>query len=337
MNIESKDISVIVQGPVSDKFTPQCLKSIRKYLPDAEIIFSTWEGTDVSGLDYDVLLLNEDPGSVIIDNSNKMYNVNRQMISTLNGLRKSSRKYSVKFRTDMIFKGNSFLEYFGRYEKRCEGLNILKNRVLVPDFELASESPYFVSDQFFFGLTEDLINIWDIQQADEKEITEWFYYHIPPQNDRMTLSKIRYAPEQYIWLNFLKKYKEINFEHRSNVTPENIYLTELSIANNLIVIPFERLNIFWLKAPSNKTSDVNYVRWLKLYGKYCDNNFIMPEWCDIYEKFDLALAKLKYHFGHILNPIKAVLKWVLRFISVISYAYRAVFLMIKLKIKHRNN
>ena len=52
--IDSKDISVIVQGPINKKETPKCLKSIRKFLPEAEIILSTWQGTDISNLDYDI-------------------------------------------------------------------------------------------------------------------------------------------------------------------------------------------------------------------------------------------------------------------------------------------
>ena len=47
--INSKDISVVVQGAIDKENTPKCLESIRKYLPDAEIILSTWEGSEVEG------------------------------------------------------------------------------------------------------------------------------------------------------------------------------------------------------------------------------------------------------------------------------------------------
>ena len=55
------DISVVVQGAIDKKLTPICLKSIRKYLPGAEIILSTWEGSDVENLDFDTIVLNHDP------------------------------------------------------------------------------------------------------------------------------------------------------------------------------------------------------------------------------------------------------------------------------------
>lgn len=41
--MKSNDITVVVQGAIDRKLTPKCLKSIRKHLPDAEIILSTWE------------------------------------------------------------------------------------------------------------------------------------------------------------------------------------------------------------------------------------------------------------------------------------------------------
>ena len=68
--IKSKDISVVVQGAINSEVTPKCLESIRKYLPEAEIILSTWEGSDVVGLDYDKLVLNKDPGTFIYKRSN---------------------------------------------------------------------------------------------------------------------------------------------------------------------------------------------------------------------------------------------------------------------------
>lgn len=40
--IDSKDISVIIQGAIT-KETDACLRSIRECLPLAEIILSTWE------------------------------------------------------------------------------------------------------------------------------------------------------------------------------------------------------------------------------------------------------------------------------------------------------
>ena len=74
--IDSKDISVVVQGAVNKNETPKCLKSIRKFLPNAEIILSTWEGSDTKNLDYDILVLNKDPKAEPIKEIEKKKNNN---------------------------------------------------------------------------------------------------------------------------------------------------------------------------------------------------------------------------------------------------------------------
>lgn len=95
--IDSQDISVVVQGAISKEETPKCLKSIRKFLPNAEIVLSTWEGSDVSFLNglYDILLLNKDPGAGYYyktETTVKYNNINRQLFSTQKGLKKSNKK-----------------------------------------------------------------------------------------------------------------------------------------------------------------------------------------------------------------------------------------------------
>lgn len=110
--IKSKDISVVVQGAINPTETPKTLKSIREYLPDAQIILSTWEGADVNGLDYDILIENKDPGTVLLISrkNKKIYNnVNRQLLSIQEGLKKVERKYTLKFRSDLILENANFL------------------------------------------------------------------------------------------------------------------------------------------------------------------------------------------------------------------------------------
>ena len=49
--MDTKDISVIVQGAINKNETIKCLQSIRQYLPGAEIILSTWEGSNITDLE----------------------------------------------------------------------------------------------------------------------------------------------------------------------------------------------------------------------------------------------------------------------------------------------
>ncbi len=56
----SKDISVVVQGPIfgrpgddyEKQITLHCLESIKKVLPESEIILSTWKGSEYRHLFY---------------------------------------------------------------------------------------------------------------------------------------------------------------------------------------------------------------------------------------------------------------------------------------------
>src|SRR5688572_23523406 len=101
----SKDFSVVVQGPVMGKpgedyvkqKTLQCLDSIKATLPDAEVIISTWKGSDCSHLYFDKLVLNDDPGAISYNDyelKHILNNTNRQIVSTCNGLKAASRKYA---------------------------------------------------------------------------------------------------------------------------------------------------------------------------------------------------------------------------------------------------
>ena len=55
MFIKSANISVVVQGAIGTN-TEQCLQSVRRFLPSAEIVLSTWVGADTTNLDYDKLI-----------------------------------------------------------------------------------------------------------------------------------------------------------------------------------------------------------------------------------------------------------------------------------------
>lgn len=88
---DDHQLGVVISGPIigtmQDKslFTREACASARTMLPNAEIILSTWENEDVSGLDYDVLVCNKDPGA-------NEGNVNRQICSRMGGVKKSSER-----------------------------------------------------------------------------------------------------------------------------------------------------------------------------------------------------------------------------------------------------
>ncbi len=225
----SKDFSVVVQGPIIGKpnedyekqETLHCLKSIKQVLPDAEIIVSTWKGSDVSHLFYDKVIFNEDPGAISYNDyelKNVLNNTNRQIVSTYNGLKVASRTYAIKMRGDFILKSTSFFSLINKFNE-VNKYRFFRYRIIVPTY--VSRDPekipllYHISDLFQVGYADDLKDLWDIPLQPEPQTTRAYPYNILFLNNPFRTNKYsnRFAPEQYIWYAFTKK-KRVGFEHK---------------------------------------------------------------------------------------------------------------------------
>lgn len=288
INIHSDEISVVMQGALSKEFTKRGLLSIRAYLSNAEIILSTWEGSDVSSLEglYDKLILNKDPGGVVFNAKGNEQNQNRQILSTKNGIKTSSKKYVLKIRTDMCLLGIKFLSYFDKYPARNVEYSILKKRILINSLytRLANKIPsntkpflFHISDWMMFGLREDLVNVWDIPLAPEPETSQYFLMHpeIPHYDGCFT----RYHAEQYIWLKFLEKngYK-IDYEHWKCYSDKLKEISNLSLINNTILLNYlDTFDILCQKYPYKygDSPTMHENDWLFLYVIYCDISAIL--------------------------------------------------------------
>lgn len=306
-----------MQGVVYPETTQKCLDKMRKVFPDAEIILSTWEGTDVTGLDYDIVVLNKDPGStpLIKDYTGKGNNMCRMIVSTQNGIKKATRKYCLKYRTDLAIKDDTFLKHFGEYKERNEQWRILKERVLSHCGTHPLFRPFHPTDITGFGLTEDILNIWDIPLPSEEDLNYFLnnplpkYFQVPFSGHIVP----RIGAESYVWSSFLKKHEnkfgEIDFRHNWDLSKENLHLTELTIANNLQFLSREEFDFTseahaYLLAETGRYTWLDEKLWYYYYQKHCLKNV---KWNDfkyhIYFPVTLLLYKCKY------NPlIKQILK-----------------------------
>lgn len=335
MNIDSSEISVVVQGAINTYWTKKVLKSIRKYLPNAEIILSTWKGSTVFGYDFDVLVENDDPGAeVIFPLWNGRNNVNRQLLSTQNGIKQATRKYVLKTRTDILFKNAGFLNYFDKYQKRCEQCKIVEKRVITcQHFARRPEIfPFHPSDWLFFGLKEDILKILDIPLAPEPETSKWFDTHelAPMQKVLSEYSHLRgrYCPEQYIWVTFLKKFMNINFDNMFDITEDNIEMTNISFANNLVIISDKDYGIKFIKWNTEYEDNIYYfMDWLELYKKYCDPDLKIS-------KFQKALYapevlkwgyEMKNQIKPLIPPLKALFEWLIGVFKVVFSFFKIIF------------
>lgn len=330
ISIQSKDISVVVQGAVNREITPHSLASVRKYLPNAEIILSTWKNTDVSGLDYDKLVLNDDPGAVFEQEINAPNNINRQIVSTLNGLKASEKKYTLKFRSDILLTSKNFLKYYGKYEKRFSFLNILHKRILVCNkyTRKANCLCFHISDWVMFGETRDLIKIWDIPMALEPETTTWYHNHklLPEHSFHVFRGfRKRYCTEQWIWMSFLNKYTQIEFSHMFDTNLRNIQLTEQSFANNVVILSEMQFGIHFIKYKTNDDFCYSYFDWCNLYKKYCDEEVKYSVWD--YVLSDMKLYKKEHKkISRIMEASSK--KTLVKFIIAFCYTLRFKFYLI---------
>ncbi len=283
--IGSANISVIVQGAIDRQLTSKCLQSIRNYLPSAEIILSTWEETDTNGLDYDKLVLNKDVKTYFNSDKpgEKVNNVNRQIISTLSGLRAATREYALKIRTDFILKSANFLEYFDMYNKSDSKYSVFKHKILSctnfarnPRYD---EYKYLFhpSDIAFFGLCKDLINLFDIPLMSKADAR---YHKVGDFRYN------RYFPEQYLWVNCLRKNGHRIQFNRFKVPSEKLIIeTEKYFVSNFIFLSWNQLG---LVPPARFTNILNrteydyiscitHSEWVKLYKTYLDKNVKVPQ------------------------------------------------------------
>ena len=256
------------------------LLNIRKIFPDSEIILSTWENSDVSFLSFDKVILSKDPGATIylLDDNNR-YNVNRQIVSTFNGLKLASKKYAIKTRTDVIFTHCNFIKYFSRFPRKSKNLDLLEHKVIVSNYTTVNPTrilpfTFHVCDWFYFGLTSDLMNIWDIELCSEDE-ARWFEKYPKPLNHPFEIHFSRYQAEQFIWYSFIKKNIDINFKDCCDMSDSNVALSENIIANNVIILSPNQLGIKSLKYPdihlfyAHFYQMYSHLEWVRLYHKYC--------------------------------------------------------------------
>lgn len=307
-NIPYKDISVVVQGPIygsskdqeNMQMTKLCCKSIRANFPGAEIILSTWKGSEVSHIDYDVLVENEDPGSVqmTLNRVKRPNNSNRMILSTNNGISKATRKYCMRMRSDMIIRGDDILKYFAKYNIKSKG-QIVEERILTLSaiHPIRGRAVFSVNDWFYFGLTKDLYNLYNIPLQDNKALKLEANEEYPSWENNI-------VAEQYVWMTFLKKYsyynEKINISRMHEVNHDAITVYEESIASNLVLLPAWKIKLNSLKLPNKNYVARSFLRmscysqseWEYLYKKYVDK-YYKTSW-RLKDSIDLVLYRLMF-------------------------------------------
>lgn len=293
--INSWNITFVIQGPViirSKLYSlSKIISKIKKYFPKSEIILSTWEGADISSLNLksNQIILNKDPGAKYYNPFRKkrrlkLNNINRQIVSTISGLKKVNTKYAFKIRSDFLLTGRNFLDYFDKFNEYEMGYKIFKKRILVCSLPVRNPEskykyPFHISDFAFFGLTEDLVDLFDIPLCSEKEFM-WFNEKNMPYG---TIN--RFVPEQHLMIKWLEKHKiDTNCSHYFDANEESIELTKHYMVNNFVILSYKQYSLQPLKwnlrifrhIKSYLFHGYRHYDWLKMYKNFCDKSYKLP-------------------------------------------------------------
>lgn len=240
MSLESSNISFVVQGPViaessSGAFaTRSVLESIRKYYPVAEIILSTWKGTNVSGLTFDKVILSDDPGG--FTHNGVLINNNRLIYSTKAGIAAATRKYLVKTRTDILINDNVLLQ-------QLANLTVLKGKYALFGHQVLS-TVYYVRNPLVLNL---VFHGSDIFLAGFKEdVAALFNAETQPRSFFINADEsTRIVAEQYFLLNAIqqKHNKKYDVKRWGHISFQLFKQSERYIFNNYKFLDLTEMGI----------------------------------------------------------------------------------------------
>ena len=280
-------MSVIVQGPViggpekagHERLTWRALESVRRVFPGAQVILSTWSGSDLRKLEADTIVCSTDPGSIVCKRAGTedyVNGVNRSIISTLAGLRAATRPYAVKLRSDCELIHDGMLAHLEAHSERCDEFRVFTDRIICG--ELFSRDPYITSflfhpaDVFHFGRTDDLLRLWDQPLAPAEDTERW---HESGFNRPWVMTEglpIRYVPAQYLWITALKKAgHDFSLRYCMELPHSLVGASELSLLNNFSLIDERSLGLAFPASFLRASTDATYSRrtWQKLHEMYC--------------------------------------------------------------------
>lgn len=210
MTVQAGDVSVVVQGPPGP-YLADVLGSVRRVLPGAELILSTWKGSAPQGADADVVVENDDPGSepyrlATGGASVRLFNTNRLLRSAREGIARATRSHVLKLRTDTPLTGSSFLDWFEQPQPRLEQDRVFTRRVVTLSVatrpgDRSAAYLFHPSDCVHFGLRDDLALLWSGAEVDETENAAYWEVRDPTGGSRpFPGASARYWNEQVMWL-----------------------------------------------------------------------------------------------------------------------------------------
>ncbi len=242
-----KNLTFCIQGTVvidryGQNLTQNLIRSIKLYYPNSPIIFSTWESEEVGNLEGVTLVKSKDPGSSFrFADSPEKNNINRQIVSTLGGLKATRTEFVVKMRSDLLIENRRLGEFVKNLPRTLNNpLTIFDKYVIVLDrltFSPAKKNNFIlhVTDMLQAGKTSDILKMWEIEKMTRNQ--EDFYLEASPKELNSVGRHIpEFRAEQFFWNQLIKK--ELGYGLKSTLDEYLEKSIEVEELFQLNIIPF---------------------------------------------------------------------------------------------------
>lgn len=315
MPLSDADISFIVQGPIispaaktaQNYTTNEVLESIRKHFPKSQIVLSTWKGAETAHLDYDSLVLNDDPGPLNLNGID--YNINRLIRSTVNGLSNCINDYVVKTRTDVIFTSNALLSEMISIEPVNSRYKLFQNKVLSTNFyvrdPVKSNILYHPSDILLIGTKSDIGLLFNHELATYNEFN---------RAGEAGGFDNRIVNEQYLLLKTIKKVHNTDIPYTAfweYKGIKNLIRSENFIFKNFSIHTARQLGISLPKRLTSSDPESNYsaraLKWFPIIKSTIVSDFLfftIIRGCIYYFKNQTISTRLRNAFNNRLHRLK---------------------------------
>jgi len=218
VKISPEEITFVFQGSIGSledsealKLTEFCVRKTRETFPDSEIIISTWRDAPYLRRWANHIVINADPGELVdpSEGQNYLSNINRQIVSTRNGLAAGTRRFAAKLRTDTYLNDSRFLRYYSNETRKSAAPNFLTEKILVSALYCASPAvwpaPFFISDLFHFGVRADLMAYWNCDLCSANLAKQYSTFPFAWWRGGAGDRPEQIAAEQFLFSRFLRR------------------------------------------------------------------------------------------------------------------------------------
>jgi hypothetical protein len=285
--IDASQIGIVVQGDLRAE-TMDCIAALRASFPGAQIVLSTFDcqTTDAQfagvARGVDEVVISPDPGaspSTIYSATAPKNNVNRQIVSTMAGLRRLERPMALKVRSDAVITGRQMVDAW-EDQVAADGR---QDRLVVPS--IYTRHPlgingylFHVSDWATFGTTDALIDYWSAALMPGEQAV-WFHWHDHSADATATGRRFRsrYTQEQWICTQYAQRHGYTVPACVYESTPELIASYERLLVERFLVLDTEAAG---LSVPRHAAAArslfqridcVSHADWLDMADAYVRN------------------------------------------------------------------